>query len=66
MEGGAPREIRFLPNPVEEWDRDESFMMKLLDVILDKIGCIRDKYPFNIKSLWEIKENFYEEKPHGR
>jgi len=48
----------------EEWDRDESFMIKLLDVILDKLGWIKD--PSDIKSLQEIKERFYEEKPHGR
>ena len=50
MEGGAPRERRLFPNPIEEWDRDESFMIKLLDVILDKLGRIR--YP---SDGWEIK-----------
>ena len=50
MEGGAPRERRFFPNPIEEWDRDESFMIKLLDVILDKLGWIGDP-----SDGWEIK-----------
>ena len=66
MEGGAPREMRFFPNPIEEWDICESFMMKLLDVILDKLGWMGDKYPSNIKALQEIKARFYEEKPRGR
>lgn len=29
--------MRFLPNPIAEWDRNKSFMIKLLDVILDKL-----------------------------
>ena len=66
MEGGAPKEMRFLPNPIEEWDRDKYFMINLLDVILDKIGWMGDKDPSNIKDFWEIKETFYDEKFHGR
>ena len=58
--------MRFLPNPIEECDRI-SFMIKLLDVILDKHGWIGDKtIKKNIKSLQEIKASFYEEKPRGR
>lgn len=34
----------FLPNPIEEWDRDKYFMINLRDLILDKLGWIRDKY----------------------
>ena len=71
------QEKRFLPNPIEEWDRDQYFMIKLLDVILDKLGWIGGKSPSdgleinihqgkNIKALREIKESFYEEKSHGR
>ena len=60
------QEMRIFPNPIEERDRDKSFMIKLLDVILDKIRWIGDKYPSNIKSLQEIKASFYEETPHGR
>ena len=73
MEGRVPRERRFLPNPIEEWDTDEAFMIKLLDVILEKFGWIGDpskwmgnKYPSDIKALPEIKASFYEEKPRGR
>jgi len=50
LEGGTPRERRFLPNPIEEWDKDESFMIKLLDVVPDKVGWIGD--PSN---GWETK-----------
>ena len=34
----------------EEWDRDESFMITLLDVSLDKFGWIADP-----SDGWEIK-----------
>ena len=66
MDGGAPRERRFLPNPIEEWDRDESFMIRLLVMILDKIGWMGDKDTWDIKAFQEIKESFYEEKSRGR
>lgn len=41
-------------------------MIKLLYVVLDKLGWMGDKDPSYIKSLWEIKARFYEEKPRGR
>ena len=34
----------------EEWDRDESFMVKISDVILDKLGWIVDT-----SNGWQIK-----------
>jgi len=60
------KEKRFFPNLIEEWDRDKSFMIKLLDVIIDNLGWFGDKYPSNIKYLGEINASVYEEKPHGR
>jgi len=50
LEGGAPRERRCLRNPIEEWDRDESFMIKLLHVTLDMLRWIGDP-----SDGWEIK-----------
>lgn len=58
--------MKFLPNPIEEWDRDESFKMKPLDVIIDNLRWMGDKYPSNIKPLRETKGRFYEEMLHGR
>lgn len=46
-----------LPKSHEQWDRGESFMIKLLDVILDKLGWIRD--PSEVKTLQKIKARFY-------
>jgi len=59
------QEKGIFPNPIEEWDGDKSFMIKLLDVILDTLGWIRDKYPLDVKALREIREIFYEEKSCG-
>lgn len=41
------QEMKFLPNPIDEWDRDKYFMINLLDVILDKLAWIENKYPLD-------------------
>lgn len=58
----------FFPNPIKEWDTNKYFMIKLLDVILDKLDGleINIHQRKNIKYLQEIKETFYEENPCGR
>lgn len=58
----------FFPNPIKEWDTNKYFMIKLLDVILDKLDGleINIHQRKNIKYLQEIKETFYEENPYGR